>query len=45
MIGLVRLYCYRSEEFLLVDAVADEAEDQSSALTQDGWNIEATIPI
>ena len=45
MIGLVRLYCYRSEEFLLVDAVEDEAEDESSALTQEGWDIDATITI
>ncbi len=45
MIGLVRFYCYRSEEFLLVDAVEDEAEDQSNELTQEGWEIEATIPI
>ena len=45
MIGVVRFYCYRSEEFLLVDALEDEAEDESSALTQEGWDIEATIPI
>ena len=45
MIGLVRLYCYRCEEFLLVDATAAEADDQSTELIEDGWDIEAQIPV
>ena len=45
VIGLTRLYCNQGEEFLLVHVPAHEAAQAADELTEDGWDIEAEIPL
>ena len=45
MIGLTRLYCNHGEDFLLVDVPAQDAAKAADQLAEDGWEIEAEIPI
>ena len=44
VIGLTRLYCNREERFLLLDVASEEAS-KGEELANDGWEIEAEIPI
>ena len=45
MIGLTRIYCNQQEEFLLVDVVSQDATQVAKELLEEGWDIEAEIPI
>ncbi len=45
MIGLTRLYCYQGERFLLIDVASEEASNRAEELANDGWEIEAKIPV
>ncbi len=45
MIGLTRLYCNQGERFLLLDVASDEAPKLAEELLNDGWEIEAAIPV
>ena len=45
MIGLTRIYCNQQEEFLLVDVASQNASQVAEALMQEGWEIEAEIPV
>ena len=45
MIGLTRIYCYQGEEFRLVDVPTNEATNELSDLSNEGWEIEAAIPV
>ena len=45
MIGLTRLYCNQGERFLLVDVASEEASNRAEELANDGWEIEAKIPV
>ena len=45
MIGLTRIYCNQQEEFLLVDVATQNASQVAEALIEEGWDIEAEIPI
>ena len=45
MIGLTRLYCNQEEEFLLIDVASEEASKRAEELLNDGWEIEAAIPV
>ena len=44
MIGLTRLYCNRERDFL-IDVDSEEASKRAEELLNDGWEIEAAIPI
>ena len=44
MIGLTRIYCNQQEEFLLVDVASKDAS-QTNELIEQGWEIEAEIPV
>ena len=45
VIGLTRLYCNQDDEFLLVHVPAQEAAQAADELTEEGWDIEAEIPL
>ena len=45
MIGLTRLYCNQGERFLLIDVASEEAPKRAEELLNDGWEIEAAIPV
>lgn len=45
MIGLTRIYCNQQEEFLLVDVATQNALQVAEALIEEGWDIEAEIPV
>ena len=45
MIGLTRLYCNQGEEFLLIDIATEDASKRGEELANDGWEIEAAIPV
>ena len=45
VIGLTRLYCNQGEIFLLIDVASEEASRRAEELVNDGWEIEAEIPI
>jgi len=45
VIGLTRFYCYQGEQFQLVDVPSQDAADETAALTEQGWDIEAAIPV
>ena len=45
VIGLTRLYCNQGERFLLIDVASEEASKRAEELLNDGWEIEAAIPI
>ena len=45
MIGLTRLYCNQGEKFLLIDVASEEASKRAEELANDGWEIEAAIPV
>lgn len=45
MIGLTRIYCNQQEEFLLVDVASQHALQVAEALIEEGWEIEAEIPV
>ena len=45
MIGLTRLYCNQGERFLLIDVDSEEAPKWAEELRNDGWEIEAAIPV
>ena len=45
MIGLTRIYCNQREEFLLVDVASQDATQVASELLEEGWDIEAEIPV
>ena len=45
MIGLTRIYCHQHNEFRLVDVASQESNDAAEQLREDGWDIEAEIPV
>ena len=45
MIGLTRLYCNQGERILLIDVASEEASKRAEELLNDGWEIEAAIPV
>jgi len=45
VIGLTRLYCNQGERFLLIDVSSEEAPTRAEELLNDGWEIEAAIPV
>ena len=45
VIGLTRLYCNQEERFLLIDVASEEASKRAEELLNDGWEIEAAIPV
>ena len=45
MIGLTRIYCNHLEEFLLVDVASQNASQVAIELIEEGWEIEAEIPV
>ena len=45
MIGLTRIYCNQQEEFLLVDVASKDATQVGIELLEEGWDIEAEIPV
>ena len=45
MIGLTRIYCNQQEEFLLVDVASQNASQVAEELIEEGWDIEAEIPV
>ena len=45
VIGLTRIYCNQAEEFLLVDVDTPEAAQVADRLKEEGWEIEAEIPV
>ena len=45
MIGLTRLYCNQGERFLLIDVASEDASKRAEELVNDGWEIEAEIPV
>ena len=45
MCGLIRLYCQRQDQFLLVDCDVTEAQERRDELTQEGWVIEDVVAV
>ena len=45
VIGLTRLYCNQGERFLLIDVASEDASKRAEELVNDGWEIEAEIPV
>ncbi len=45
MIGLTRIYCHKRNDFLLVDVDTTEAAETANQLREDGWEVEAEIPV
>ncbi|QNI51078.1 hypothetical protein SynRS9915_01368 [Synechococcus sp. RS9915] len=45
MIGLTRLYCNQGESFLLIDIESEDASTKADEMVDDGWEIEAEIPV
>ena len=45
VIGQIRIYCQQEKEFLLVDVPYQDAPLQIKELTDQGWEIEAEIPV
>ena len=45
VIGLTRIYCNQSEEFCLVDVASQDATQAVDQLKEEGWEIEAEIPV
>ena len=45
VIGLTRIYCNQSDEFCLVDVSSQDAPRRVEQLREQGWDIEAEIPV
>ena len=45
VIGQTRIYCHQGKEFLLVEVPSKDAPLQIKELTDQGWEIEAEIPV
>ena len=45
VIGLIRIYCQREDSFVLVDVAAKDASQTIDQLKNEGWDIEAEIPV
>tara|TARA_B100001287_G_C22426908_1_gene409540 strand:- start:381 stop:533 length:153 start_codon:yes stop_codon:yes gene_type:complete len=45
VIGLIRIYCQREDSFILVDVAAKDASQTIDQLKNEGWDIEAEIPV
>tara|TARA_B100001093_G_C26688107_1_gene953570 strand:+ start:753 stop:947 length:195 start_codon:yes stop_codon:yes gene_type:complete len=45
VIGQTRIYCQQEKEFLLVEVPSQEAPLQIKELTDQGWEVEAEIPL
>ena len=45
VIGQTRIYCQQGKDFLLVEVPSQEAPMQIRELTDQGWEIEAEIPV
>ena len=45
MIGLTRIYCNKSEKFCLVDVATRDVSKAVDQLREEGWDIEAEIPV
>ncbi|KZR85927.1 hypothetical protein MITS9509_01911 [Synechococcus sp. MIT S9509] len=45
VISQTRIYCHQGQEFLLVEVPSLEASMQIKELTDQGWEIEAEIPV
>ena len=45
MIGLTRIYCHKRNDFRLVDVETPNAPRVAEQLREDGWVVEAEIPV
>ncbi|WP_413746051.1 hypothetical protein [Synechococcus sp. MIT S9507] len=45
MIGQIRIYCHQNKEFLLVEVSSRDALQRTKELKDQGWDIEAEIPV
>ena len=45
VIGLTRIYCHNRNDFRLVDVDTPEAKEAADQLREDGWEVEAEIPV
>ena len=45
MLGIVRLYCFRSGIFQLFDCIPEEAPKQRRRLLAEGWVISHTVAV
>ncbi|WP_186493179.1 hypothetical protein [Synechococcus sp. BIOS-U3-1] len=45
VIGQTRIYCQQEKEFLLVEVPSQDASSQIKELKDQGWEIEAEIPV
>ena len=45
VIGLTRIYCQNRNEFRLVDVETPNAPKVAEQLREDGWEVEAEIPV
>ena len=45
VIGQTRIYCQQGNKFLLVDVPSQDATLHIRELTDQGWEIEAAIPV
>ncbi len=45
VIGQTRIYCQQGKDFLLVEVPSQDAPLQIRELTDQGWEIEAEIPV
>ena len=45
VIGQTRIYCHQGKEFLLVEVPSKDALLHIKELTDQGWEIEAEIPV
>ena len=45
VIGLTRIYCHKRNDFRLVDVETPNAPRVAEQLRDDGWEVEAEIPV
>ena len=45
VIGQIRIYCHQNKEFLLVEVSSRDALQRIKELKDQGWDIEAEIPV
>ena len=45
VIGLTRIYCQNRNDFRLVDVETPNAPKVAEQLREDGWEVEAEIPV
>lgn len=45
VIGQTRLYCTKGDGFRLVEVPTEQASDETRRLKEQGWAVEAAIPV